>query len=91
VCIHLLTKYETEQKKLTETVVDAYTTDKPREIHIYYNTHVLDSQKHEEMMCTDELFTMPTIPQHHSYPVVVASSTNGFMLNSGEFVVMINC
>jgi hypothetical protein len=48
-------------------------------------THVLDSQKHEEMMCMEELFTMPAIPQHHAYPVVVTSSTNGFMLNPVDF------
>jgi hypothetical protein len=33
----------------------------------------------------EELFTMPTIPQHHAYPVVVTSSTNGFMLNPVDF------
>jgi hypothetical protein len=52
---------------------------------------ITHSMHYEEIMCMEELFTMPTIPQHHSYPVIVTSSTNGFMLNSGEFVVMINC
>jgi hypothetical protein len=48
-------------------------------------THVLDSQKHEEMMCMEELFTMPTLPQNQSYPVVVTPLPNGFMLNPVDF------
>ena len=48
-------------------------------------THVLDSQKHEEMSLMEELFNMPTIPQHQSYPVIVTPSPNGFILNPVDF------
>lgn len=48
-------------------------------------THVLDSQKHEEMKVMEEFFCMPTVPQHHLYPVIVASSSNGFILNPVDF------
>ena len=48
-------------------------------------THVLDSQKHEEMSLMEELFNMPTMPQHQSYPVVVTPSANGFILTPIDF------
>ena len=48
-------------------------------------THVLDSQKHEEMNLMEELFTMPTMPQQQPYPVVVTPSPNGFILNAVDF------
>lgn len=48
-------------------------------------THVLDSQKHEEMKLLEELFQMPTIPQHQLYPVIVTPVPNGFILNAVDF------
>lgn len=48
-------------------------------------THVLDSQKHEEMKLMEDLFSMPTVPQHQSYPVVVTPAPNGFILNAVDF------
>lgn len=48
-------------------------------------THVLDSQKHEEMSLMEELFNMPSMPQHHSYPVIVTPSPNRFILNPVDF------
>ena len=48
-------------------------------------THVLDSQKHEEMSLMEELFSMNSFPQHNSYPVIVTPSTNGFILNTVDF------
>lgn len=48
-------------------------------------THVLDSQKHEEMKLMEDLFSMPTVPQHQSYPVVVTPAPNGFILNPVDF------
>ncbi len=48
-------------------------------------THVLDSQKHEEMKLMENLFNMPTIPQHQSYPVVVTPVPNGFIINAVDF------
>lgn len=48
-------------------------------------THVLDSQKHEEMKVMEEFFCIPTIPQHHLYPVIIAPSPNGFILNPVDF------
>lgn len=48
-------------------------------------THVLDSQKHEEMACMEELFAKPTIPQNQMYPVIVTPSPNGFILNPVDF------
>ena len=48
-------------------------------------THVLDSQKHEEMSLMEELFSMNNFPQHNSYPVIVTPSTNGFILNTVDF------
>lgn len=48
-------------------------------------THVLDSQKHEEMKLMEDLFAMPTVPQHQSYPVVVTPVPNGFILNAVDF------
>lgn len=48
-------------------------------------THVLDSQKHEEMKLMEDLFSMPTVPQHQSYPVVVTPTQNGFILNAIDF------
>ncbi|MGN0631930.1 MAG: tyrosine-type recombinase/integrase [Ruminococcus sp.] len=48
-------------------------------------THVLDSQKHEEMKLMEDLFSMPTAPQNQSYPVIVTPSPNGFILNPVDF------
>lgn len=48
-------------------------------------THVLDSQKHEEMACIEELFAKPTMPQNQMYPVIVTPSPNGFILNPVDF------
>ena len=48
-------------------------------------THVLDSQKHEEMKLMEDLFAMPTVSQHQSYPVVVTPVPNGFILNAVDF------
>lgn len=48
-------------------------------------THVLDSQKHEEMKLMEDLFSLPTVPQHQSYPVVVTPASNGFILNPVDF------
>ena len=48
-------------------------------------THVLDSQKHEEMKVMEEFFSMPSISHHHLYPVIVAPSPNGFILNPVDF------
>lgn len=48
-------------------------------------THVLDSQKYEEMKLMEDLFAMPTVPQHQSYPVVVTPAPNGFILNAVDF------
>lgn len=48
-------------------------------------THVLDSQKHEEMKLMEDLFAMPTVPQHQSYPVVVTPAPNSFILNAVDF------
>ena len=48
-------------------------------------THVLDSQKHEEMKVMEEFFCIPTVSQHNLYPVIVAPSPNGFILNPVDF------
>ena len=48
-------------------------------------THVLDSQKHEEMKLMEDLFSMTTVPQNQSYPVVVTPAPNGFILNPVDF------
>ena len=48
-------------------------------------THVLDSQKHEEMKLMEDLFNMPTTPQYESYPVIVTPAPNGFILNAVDF------
>ncbi len=48
-------------------------------------THVLDSQKHEKMKLMENLFSMPNVPQHQSYPVVVTPAPNGFILNPVNF------
>ena len=48
-------------------------------------THVLDSQKHEEMNLMEELFNMPTATKNQSYPVVVTPSPNGFILTPVDF------
>lgn len=48
-------------------------------------THVLDSQKHEEMSLMEELFEMNNMSQHNSYPVIVTPSPNGFILNTVVF------
>ena len=52
------------------------------------NTHVLDSQKHEEMSLMEELFSMNDFPQHNSYSVIVTPytpSANVFILNTVDF------
>lgn len=48
-------------------------------------THVLDSQKHEEMKLMENLFSMPTPPKNQSYPVIVTPSPNGYILNAVDF------
>lgn len=48
-------------------------------------THVLDSQKHEEMKLMEDLFSMPTIQQHQTYPIIVTPAPNGFILNAVDF------
>lgn len=48
-------------------------------------THVLDNQKHEEMKVMEEFFSMPSISHHHLYPVIVAPSPKGFILNPVDF------
>lgn len=48
-------------------------------------THVLDSQKHEEMKVMEEFFSMPSIPQTQSYAVVITTIQNGFLLNPVDF------
>ena len=48
-------------------------------------THVLDSQKREEMKVMEEFFSMSSISHHHLYPVIVAPSPNGFILNPVDF------
>ena len=48
-------------------------------------THVLDSQKHEEMQLMEELFAMPASPQQQSYPVIVTPCSNGFIFNPVDF------
>ena len=48
-------------------------------------THVLDSQKHEEMQLMEDLFTMPASPQQQSYPVIVTPCSNGFIFNPVDF------
>ena len=48
-------------------------------------THILNSQKHEEMSLMEELFSMPTTPQQQSYPVIVTPSPNGFILSAVDF------
>lgn len=48
-------------------------------------THVLDSQKHEEMKLMEDLFNIPAMPQHQSYPVIVTPTPNGFILNVVDF------
>ena len=48
-------------------------------------THVLDSQKHEEMQLMEELFTMPASPQQQTDPVIVTPCPNGFIFNPVDF------
>lgn len=48
-------------------------------------THILDSQKHEEMKCMEDLFNMSSVSQNHSYPIIVAPAPNGFILNAVDF------
>ncbi len=48
-------------------------------------THVLDSQKHEEMNLMEELFNVDNTPQHHFYPVIISPSPNGYILNAVDF------
>jgi len=48
-------------------------------------THVLDSQKHEEMNLMEELFNVDNTPQYHFYPVIISPSPNGYILNAVDF------
>ena len=48
-------------------------------------THVLDSQKHEEMKLMEDLFSLSTISKALSYPVIVTTNTNKFILNVIDF------
>lgn len=48
-------------------------------------THVLDSQKHEEMSLMEELFNVDNTAQHHFYPVIISPSPNGYILNAVDF------
>ena len=48
-------------------------------------THVLDSQKQEEMKVMEEFFTLPNISQTQSYAIVVTPMLNGFLLNPIDF------
>ncbi|MDE5753898.1 MAG: site-specific integrase, partial [Oscillospiraceae bacterium] len=48
-------------------------------------THVLDSQKQEEMKLMENLFNMPAMPKHQSYPVIVTPAQNSFILNAVDF------
>lgn len=48
-------------------------------------THILDSQKHEEMKCMEDLFNMSAVSQNHSYPIIVAPAPNGFILDAVDF------
>ena len=49
--------------------------------------HVLDNHKREEMMLIENLFE--SLSQHQnqntSYPVIVTSATNGFIMNAVDF------
>ena len=48
-------------------------------------THVLDSQKQEEMKVMEEFFTLPNMSQTQSYAIVVTPMLNGFLLNPVDF------
>lgn len=48
-------------------------------------THVLDSQKQEEMKVMEEFFTLPAVSQVQSYTIVVTPMLNGFLLNPIDF------
>ena len=48
-------------------------------------THVLDSQKQEEMKVMEEFFTLPDMPQVQSYAIAVMPMANGFLLNPVDF------
>ena len=48
-------------------------------------THVLDSQKQEEMKVMEEFFTLPNMSQTQSYAIVVTPMLNGFLLNPIDF------
>ena len=48
-------------------------------------THVLDSQKQEEMKVMEEFFTLPDMPQVQSYAIAVTPMANGFLLNPVDF------
>ena len=48
-------------------------------------THVLDSQKHEEIKLMEDLFSILTVSQHQSYPVVVTPVPSGFIFNAVDF------
>ena len=48
-------------------------------------THVLDSQKQEEMKVMEEFFTLPAVSQVQSYAIVVTPMLNGFLLNPIDF------
>lgn len=48
-------------------------------------THVLDSQKQEEMKVMEEFFSIPSVSQTQSYVVVVTPIPNSFLLNPVDF------
>ena len=48
-------------------------------------THVLDSQKQEEMKLMEDLFSLSTISKALSYPVIVTPNTNRFILKVIDF------
>ena len=48
-------------------------------------THVMDSQKQEEMKVMEEFFTLPNMPQVQSYAIAVTPMPNGFLLNPVDF------
>lgn len=48
-------------------------------------THVLDSQKQEEMKVMEEFFSIPSVSQTQSYAVVVTPIPNSFLLNPVDF------
>lgn len=50
-------------------------------------THVLDSQKHEEMKLIEDLFSMPSTSQVQSYAVVVTPMSNSFLMKMALWLI----